>query len=73
MEMDRAESVYVCILLGICALLLWAGAVDLDLYYRGHRTISTFLRSNQEWFLWPLVVTQVFLALLTVHLYLSGK
>lgn len=63
-----AESAYISALFGVAALILWAAAVDITLYYRSEPTISSWLRAHQPWILWPMVLTLVFVAVLMIHL-----
>jgi hypothetical protein len=72
-EPNRAEEVYVATLCALAALLVWAGGVDLWLHCHGQPTITAFLRANPTWFYGPLVAILTFIALLTVHLYLTGN
>lgn len=69
----QAEDVYAGTLAALCAVLLWAGAVDGYFWINGQPTITDFLRASPRWFLAPLVGVMVFGAVLTTHLYLSGK
>lgn len=69
-EPTRAEELYVCVCIGLVAVLLFAGCVDGWLSITGQQTISAFLRANPKYFFTPLVVFLVFVALLTSHLFL---
>lgn len=73
MDLGRAETAYVGIVAAVAALILWGGGVDGYLYLTGQRTISDLLRASPTWFIWPAVIAQLFLLILIVHLYLTGK
>jgi hypothetical protein len=65
-----AESTYISALFGIIATVVWAGSVDLTLYYRDELTISAWLRLHPLWFLTPLAATLIFTAALILHLFI---
>ncbi len=64
-----AESIYISALFAILAVIAWGGAVDLTLYLRSELTLSAWLRLHPLWFLVPLSATLIFLAVLTLHLF----
>jgi len=71
MEWSRAESAYMGALFGMLAIVVWAGGMDLMFYVNSQQTISAWLRLHPSYFLWPMAVTMLFLAVLTWHLFLS--
>lgn len=69
----RAEDVYAGTLFALCAVIAWAGAVDCYFWLDGQPTLTDFLRAHPIWYYVPLVAILFFVALLTTHLFLSGK
>jgi hypothetical protein len=67
--MISAESVYICVLLLLAMIVLWAGAVDVVFFLRGEQTISAWLRGHTGWFFVPLSVSMLLIAFLIMHLF----
>jgi hypothetical protein len=70
MQSISADSVYISALFAVIAVIGWAGAVDMTLYFRGELTISAWLRIHPAWFYIALTGILLFSSAAIIHLFI---